>query len=469
MTLLIQALPLLALVGLLGFTRLGPVAACAIAAVLSLPAALLALPADAAPAAALAGFVADSAAQGAWLAVVPVGIVAAGLVFHGAVMAEQRPAGDAPGDAVDRIFTAAFLLGPFAETVTGFCVGAIFAVGVMRQAGVAPVPAAAMALLTLALIPWGGLGPGTAVGAALSGLPGQALAERNAWIVAAELPLLLLLFWRWTARAGFAVPPARRLAQLGWVLAIGASLILWHRVAPWELCGVLATGPLLALRLWRANPPRDVRAWGRALRAALPYLLLAGVLLASRLWPNPPALHPFPGLPPLPANHAMVAIVLVAAIMALAAPAPGSLVAGSLARARRPALALLAFVLLSRFLSNAGIPQALAHALAEAFGAAAPYAAPLLAGIAALLAGTNVGSNSAMMPLQTELGRLAGLDPLTLPAIQNGTLFLLLAPQVVGMIAGLAGPGAAPRAIWAIAWPVAFVSLAVGLAAVAIG
>lgn len=63
------------------------------------------------------------------------------------------------------MFTAAFLLGPFAETVTGFCVGAIFALGVMRRAGVAPVPAAAMSLLTLALIPWGGLGPGTAVGA----------------------------------------------------------------------------------------------------------------------------------------------------------------------------------------------------------------------------------------------------------------------------------------------------------------
>jgi hypothetical protein len=38
------------------------------------------------PAGELAGFFGASLAEGAWLAVVPVGIVAAGLVFHGAVV-----------------------------------------------------------------------------------------------------------------------------------------------------------------------------------------------------------------------------------------------------------------------------------------------------------------------------------------------------------------------------------------------
>jgi lactate permease len=463
MVLLVQAVPLLVLVGLLGFARTGPVVACAAAIAASVPAFLATRPVGE-----LAGFFGASLAEGAWLAVVPVGIVAAGLVFHGAVVAREDGA-TPPGDVSDRMFTAAFLLGPFAETVTGFCVGAIFALGVMLRAGVPAVPAAAMSLLTLALIPWGGLGPGTAVGAAISGVPGQELGARNAWIVAAELPLLLLLFWHWSAAAGFRVPVSRRLGQLGWVLAVGASLILWHRVAPWELCGVLATGPLLAARMLLADPPRGVAGWVRAVRGAGPYLVLAAVLLGSRLWRDAPALQPFPGLPPLPANHAMVGIVLVALAVALVQPAPGRLVGDAMRRAWRPALALLVFVVLSRFLSNAGIPQALAHALAGAFGPAAPYASPLLAGISAFFAGTNVGANSTMMPLQGELGRLAGMAPAALPAIQNGTLFLLLAPQVVGMIAGLAGGGVTPAAIWRLAWPVALVSLAVGLAAVAIG
>ena len=463
MVLLVQVLPLLVLVALLTLARRGPVVACMAAMAASLPAFLMTRPAEA-----LAPFVRDSLAEGAWLAIVPVGIVAAGLVFHGAIAGRDAMVG-ARGDGNDQLFTAAFLLGPFAETVTGFCVGAIFALGVMRRAGVAPVPAAAMSLLTLALIPWGGLGPGTAVGAALSGVSGQELGARNAWIVAAELPLLLLLFWRWSAAAGFAVTPGQRTVQMGWVVAIGASLVLWHRVAPWELCGVLATGPLLAMRLLLADPPRNRRAWQMALSGALPYLLLTGVLLGSRLWREAPAWQPFAGLPPLAANHAMVAIALVAVLAALTRPSPGRVIADGLQRAWRPALALLVFVLLSRFLSNAGIPQALAHALVGLFGPAAPYAAPLLAGVSAFFAGTNVGANSTMMPLQSELGRLAAMNPAALPAIQNGTLFLLLAPQVVGMVAGMAGKGVVPAAVWRMAWPVAVVSLLIGLAAVTIG
>lgn len=463
MVLLVQALPLLVLVVLLTLARRGPVVACIAAMAAALPAFLMTRPAEA-----LVPFLRDSLAEGAWLALVPVGIVAAGLVFHGAIAGRDAPDG-AKSDGGDRLFTAAFLLGPFAETVTGFCVGTIFALGVMRRAGVAPVPAAAMSLLTLALIPWGGLGPGTAVGAAISGVSGQELGARNAWIVAAELPFLLLLFWRWSAAAGFNVTLGQRVVQMGWIAAIGASLVLWHRTAPWELCGVLATGPLLALRLLLSDPPRNWRAWQAALSAALPYLLLASVLLGSRLWREAPAWQPFAGLPPLAANHAMVAITLVAMLAALARPNPGRVVADGLQRAWRPALALLVFVLLSRFLSNAGIPQALAHALVELLGPAAPYAAPALAGVSAFFAGTNVGANSTMMPLQSELGRLAGMNPAALPAIQNGTLFLLLAPQVVGMVAGLAGKGVVPASVWRMAWPVAVVSLLIGLAAVAIG
>ena len=147
MVLLVQTAPLLVLVVLLGVVRSGPVVACLVTIAASLPAFLATQ--DGAD---LLGFMATSVAQGAWLAVVPVGIVAAGLVFHGAVMSRDQAA-IAPGAAGETVFTAAFLLGPFAETVTGFCVGAIFALGVMRRAGVAGVPAAAMALLTLALVP----------------------------------------------------------------------------------------------------------------------------------------------------------------------------------------------------------------------------------------------------------------------------------------------------------------------------
>jgi lactate permease len=106
--------------------------------------------------------------------------------------------------------------------------------------------------------------------------------------------------------------------------------------------------------------------------------------------------------------------------------------------------------------------------LVAAFGAGAPFASPLLAIISGFFAGTNVGSNSAMMPLQAALGRASGLGPITLPAIQNGTLALVISPQLTAVAAGLAGE-VTLGAIWRIMWPVALITLLVGLVSIGIG
>jgi lactate permease len=428
------------------------------------------------PAAGIGSFVADfllpSVAQGAWLAVVPVGIIAGGLVFHACVVDLRR---DHPGaiaesqPQADRLFTAAFLLGPFSETVTGFGVGTVFAVGAVRAAGLTGAPAAAIGLMAQTFIPWGGLGPGTAIGAALAGVDPQAMALRNAFALAPALLLLLPLFWWWCSRAGVAVAGPRRAAQALWVSAIGGLLILCHFVFPWELCGMLATGTVLSARLLLANPPRQAADWRRALIAASPYAILVVLLLGSRLWRDAPALHPFAGLPALPLNHAVVALWLSAgALLAVAGRGP-LFILHTLRRARRPALALLAFVVLARMLTNAGIPVALAAALVAGFGSAAPFAAPVMAAVAGFFAGTNVGSNSAMMPLQAALGRSAGLGPLVLPGVQNGTLALVISPQLVSVAGSLAGRDVTPAGIWRIMWPVAIITVLVGSVSILIG
>jgi len=145
------------------------------------------------------------------------------------------------------------------------------------------------------------------------------------------------------------------------------------------------------------------------------------------------------------------------------------LVRAALLRARRPALALLMFVVLARSLANAGVPVALAQALVASFGSAAPFAAPLLAAAAGFFAGTNVGSNSAMMPLQAALGRAAGLGPLVLPALQNGTLALVISPQLTAVASGLAGGGVTASAVWRLTWPIVLISLLVGTVSIMVG
>jgi lactate permease len=399
-----------------------------------------------------------------------VGIITGGLVFHAGV---HRHAGrrDAPprGDVANQLFTAAFLLGPFTEAVTGFGVGTVFAVGAVRALGVAGAPAAAIGLMAQPIIPWGGLGPGTAIGAALAGIDPQGLAARNAMMLASSLLLLLPLFWWWCALAGVSVSWPTRLRQTLWVGAVGVLLVLGHAILPWQLCGMLATGLVLAVRLLASHPPQSRNEWGDALLAAGPYLLLAGLLLASQLWRNPPSWSPFDGLPSLPLNHAMSSIWLAALIMLLAGGRGPGLVVPALRKARRPALALLSFVVLARVLSNAGIPVALAGALVAGFGSAAPFASPVLAIVSGFFAGTNVGGNSAMMPLQAALGRAAGLGANVLPAVQNGTLALVISPQLVAVAAGLTGHEVTPAMIWRIMWPVALIALVVGIASIVIG
>ncbi len=462
--LLLQALPLLALVVLLASGRVAPPVACAAALVLSLPAAGLHVGALSA----LPGFAVRALADGAWLAVVPVGIITGGLVFHAAVSLRGVGAGTGLAGA-GGLFTTAFFLGPFTEAVTGFGVGTVFSIGALREAGVAGAPAAAIGLLAQMLVPWGGLGPGTAVGAALAGVDAQTMAMRNAMMLAPTLLLLLPLFWWWCARAGVRVAVAERVRQVTWVVGIGALLVVFHLVLPWQICGALAVGPLLGARLLLADPPRDAQHWERAARAAAPYVLLLALLLGLRLWPDPPALRPFADLPSLPLTHAMTALWLAALIMTGLSGHGPRFVARALTKARRPALALLMFVVLARVLSDAGVPVALAEGLVAGFGAAAPFASPLLAAAAGFFAGTNVGSNSAMMPLQSALGRAAGLGVLVLPALQNGTLALMVSPQLTSVASSLAGDGATPGRIWRLTWPVALIALLVGTVSIVVG
>ncbi len=259
MTLTLQALPLLLLLALLGTGRAGPVGACLAALAAAVPAALVSLPPPAAGAAGLPAFLAEEALRGAFLALQPAGVVAGGLLFHAAVApGEERP-GARPATPA-RVFAATLPLGAFLESVTGFAVGAVFALTALRAMDLRGPVAAALALLALVLVPWGGLGPGTALGAALAGVPAQRVAMVAAWPNAAWLLLLGPLVWSLSARAGLPAPPRERAAQLSMLAAVAALLLAANAALPFEVAGIAAAGPMLAWRCGgrtrRATPSR---------------------------------------------------------------------------------------------------------------------------------------------------------------------------------------------------------------------
>lgn len=463
MILALQAAPLLLLVGLLVSGRAGPVAAVLTALAAALPAALLTLPAGVGPVAFLAG----ETARGAFLALKPILVVAGGLLFHAAVTPDGASRATlAPSPR--RIFVATLLAGAFLESVTGFAVGAVFALSALRAMGIGGAPAGAMALLALCLVPWGGLGPGTALGAALLGLPAQQIAAATAWPNAAWLLLLGPVLWRLCGAAGLVVPPREKLVQTLVLAVVAMLLVASHALVPFEAAGILATGlPLLAL-LWRLDPPRGAEGWRRAIAALAPYAGLTAALLAARAWTAAPAFAPYADLPGFPLSHVAIVLWLVAGGL-LAARADGLARAGAaLSRAKRPALVMLLYVVLARWMVGSGLAASLAEAASGALGPLTPFAVPVLGLAAGMVTGSNVGSNAALMPVQAALGAAAGLPGLLAPGLHNfaGAAGAGMSFAVTAMICGLLADGTRPVQLWRLLLPSMAGAVVLGWAAV---
>ncbi len=464
MILLIQAAPLALLLALLLSGRAGPVPAVLVALALAVPATLLSLP-EATPA---ASFLVTETLRGAFLASKPIGVVVGGLLFHAAVSRPSEAAPRAP--EARRIFAATLLAGTFLESVTGFAVGAVFALSALRGMGLGGAPAGALALLALTLVPWGGLGPGTALGAALIGLPAQEVAAATAGPNAVWFVLLAPVFWRLCTAAGVAVPAREKLVQLGILTGMAAGLVLAHAVMPFEVVGLVVSGvPLLAV-LWWLDPPADAAAWRAALRRLAPYLGLTAALLGARSLPGAPSWTPFADLPGFALTHVAVVLWVVAGLL-LARRADGAAGAmAALSRARKPAIAMLLYVILARWMAGSGASAALAQGAAEGLGTAAPFAIPALGLISGLVTGSNVGSNAALMTVQAALGVAAGLPTMLAPALHNfaGSAGAGMSFAVTAMICGLLADGTRPAQLWRLLAPSLAAVLAVGWAWVAL-
>jgi lactate permease len=462
MILALQASPLILLVALLLSGRAGPVPAVLAALALSIPAALASLPASTDA----LNFISTEMLRGAWLALQPVGVMTGGLLFHAAIAAPVSTTTTAPEPR--RIFAACLLMGTFMESVTGFAVGAVFALAALKSMGLRGPVAGAMALLSLCLVPWGGLGPGTLLGATLVGVPVQAMARVIAFPNAAWLLMLGPVLWHLCAKAGIAVSTREKLSQTGILAASATILIGGHWILPFEILGILATGlPLLAV-LYRLDPPRTPAARADALRALTPYLILTAALLAARLIPDAPALRPYETLPAFPITHVAVVLWTVSLVLLALRSGMARRIHETALRARKPAAALLLYVLLARILAGSGATTSLAEAAASALGPLAPFAITPLGLAAGLVTGSNVGANAALVTVQAALGAHANLPPLLAPALHNfaGGAGAGMSFAVCALICGLLADGTKPAQLWRLLLPSFAAILAVGTGAV---
>jgi len=411
------------------------------------------------------------AAEGAWLAWHAMSIIAAGLLFHRAFEARPRQAEAASRENRRRaVFVACFLIGPFAESVTGFGVGLVVALAMLRHMGLPPVHAAALGLFSQILAPWGAMGVGTRVGAELIGVSFAELGAASALLMVVVLPCLLPVFWRLIHQSGLTSTLADRASDVA--LTVCLAVLIWATnrfVAP-ELGGGLATGILILL----VEGPRLLRGAGdaqRLLRRLWPYVLLVCGLLATRLVPPLSdwtgswlVIDPFGGLAPLALlRHPATWLVLIAALLLAGLPGrrAGEVAGGALRAAMVPMLATLVFVELASFMSASGGAAMFGQAWQDVAGRLAVLATPVFGAAAGALTGSNTASNALMMHIQLSLAAESGLPPMLTAAIQtvSGSICTMLTPGRIVLAAGLLGLERAEGAIYRLALPIGLTSV----------
>ena len=471
---LLWSLPALLVIGLIASGRAGILKAAVIGTGVA-----LAIAFGAAPHRFAAADAAVALARGAWIGWVIVPYIVGGLFFwqlavrpgRAAVATRQPP--DDPRARRRLLFAACFLVGPFAESVTGFGVGIIGTMTLLRPLGLKPVFLLAFSLFSQTMILWGAMGSGSIVGAAFAGMSPTDLALHSSLLVATINLAWLPLFWRLAKQAGLGTTGPELLGEALWLaaclaLVVGATALLGPEAA------MLATyGPMIVLRFLRdERPGRDavIAAFTRTLPFTLVIAwLVAGQLVAPlhQLLQEAVRIAPFTGAPIwFPLSHAGTWL-LVGGLLTAAARGHSYLVGSELAAAWRTGrlaiLTVVVFSMMAEVLSVSGIAAGLAHGLFRSLGESAIAVTPFLAGTFGVVTNGGNAGNGLFMASQVDLATAAGFSVAFVAALQHvsGLSMSMFSPVRMAIVCGLAGTPGKERDVYRVMLPFAGLAMAI--------
>lgn len=316
---------------------------------------------------------------------------------------------------------------PFAESVTGFGIGVTIGVPILVHLGCTLRQSALLGLLGLNAVPWGALGPGTTVAAALAGLDVDALGLTTAWINL--IPVLVV-----TATVLLLTRP-----RLGGLLGtVAAAGLLWGGIlganavvgmAPAGIIGSLIViavmGLVFAVRTRSGGLDASLRG------ALLPYAVLTLGLLAARAVADalPSTLTHLTASPPVwLAVACAVAALRVDGSHAIALAATRSWVPIGTATA--------AFMLLGWIMTTTDMSTSIGALLPTGLILLTPW----LTTAGSILTGSNTGANSMFTGTLDAAAAAAGVSTMGIVAAGNaaGSLAALAAPPRVVMAVQLA-------------------------------
>ncbi len=454
------------------------------------------------PVAALTGPVAFGASQmmsalarGSWIGATIAPYILGGLLFwqvavHGAQARTSRMSREddaLPAEAGLSVparrrllFFACFLVGPFAESATGFGVGMLGTVALIRKLGLAPRHLMVLALMSQTLTPWGGMGSGTLLASAYARMSPAELGVYSMVPVTLLMLVWLPLFWRTARLAGMAAPLSECLREVGWIATALALLAFATAYLGPETALLAAFGPLIVLRYLNDNRP-DARQFLDTARKVLPYMALIAGLVVTRLVPDVRErlsslgkLAPYADLPAwLPLFHAgswLIAGGVLTALLHRRGHLLGQEARSAWRTGKHAVLTVFLFAMMAEVLSAAGIAHAFAQGMFTTLHAGAVLLTPFISGGFGILANGGNAPNSLFMPAQLSLAIQAGLSIPAVMALQHvsGTSMSLFSPVRMTIAAGLAGAHGQERHVYAQVWPFVVLGLVL-LLAMAVG
>ncbi len=430
-----------------------------------------------------ATFLATEGLRGSWLAWHNIAIIFAGLTLHHLIEATAPPPLGAERPAAASRHREAFLLCFIAsgvvECAVGFGIGFALAIQGLRRLGTPVHAAVALGFLSQMLVPWGALGIGTVIGAALGDLPLDSFGMTSALVMLPFMLGLLVWFWLWSWRLGFGLSAGNMAIDIAWSAALLMLLYAGNRFVSVDTAGLVATAPLLALA-WLLDRSRT--PWRRALRLAAPYLLLGVILLTTRLikplqaWLQGSLVFaPYPDMPAFALPYHGASMLLLAALLygafALRSRSGWAAILQRSWRAGRIAMSTtLIFLVMAQLMGGAGIPAALAAAWQSVAGDYALLATPVFAATAGGLTGGNTASNSLLLPLQAALAHSVGASVLWVSALQNvtGAMFTSFAPGKLALACAFAEWRGGERQAYRTVLPLGLILLPIALGVAAL-
>lgn len=340
------------------------------------------------------------------------------------------------GTGLSSVLLVTHGIAPFAESVTGFGVGALIAIPLLKHLGHTPRNAAVLGLLGLVTVPWGSMGPGTLIAAEMTGMDFNELGVLSA--VLSVIPFVV------TGCIAVAITGAGWrgfVAAIAVALTLAAGILLANLTLSTSPAGALGALASIVVQLsirHRRFAAENVTRW------LLPYIvLLSGVLtinICQRLLPSTPL--QWMGSPAL--------WLFIACTTALLLFKDEQLFSATVIPAVKswqiigPTTAI--FVVIGVLLSLSGIAQF----LATGFTALGPWyglVAPILGGVAGVVTGSNSGANAMLASTQSAAAQLAGTPHnLTIAAHNVSTSLATMAnPARIELAANIAQTKVGPK------------------------